>query len=142
MLLGTGYNFLAPFAAAIAAVTALIVFIRALLNKKFEPLFVVSYAYMFLELFVYFLFWGADVLPSDRIIDGVNLKSLWIGEVENPDFYLDEKSYALFLLSAFALYQKDMANGDYMSIRQFDNFVRLAHFERAEQRGMNGHCTH
>lgn len=105
MLLGTGYNFLAPFAAAIAAVTALIVFIRALLNKKFEPLFVISYAYMILELFVYFLFWGADVLPSDRIIDGVNLKSLWSGEVENPDFYLDEKSYALFLLSAFALYQ-------------------------------------
>ena len=64
------------------------------------------------------------------------------GEVENPDFYLDEKSYALFLLSAFALYQKDMANGDYTSIRQFDNFVRLAHFERAEQCGMNGHCTH
>ena len=142
MLLGTGYNFLAPFAAAIAAVTALIVFIRALLNKKFEPLFVISYAYMILELFVYFLFWGADVLPSDRIIDGVNLKSLWSGEVENPDFYLDEKSYALFLLSAFALYQKDMANGDYTSIRQFDNFVRLAHFERAEQCGMNGYCTH
>lgn len=64
------------------------------------------------------------------------------GEVENPDFYLDEKSYALFLLSAFALYQKDMANGYYTSIRQFDNFVRLAHFERAEQCGMNGHCTH
>lgn len=64
------------------------------------------------------------------------------GEVENPDFYLDEKSYTLFLLSAFALYQKDMANGDYTSIRQFDNFVRLAHFERAEQCGMNGHCTH
>lgn len=60
VLLGTGYNFLAPFAAAIAAVTALIVFIRALFNKKFEPLFVVSYAYMILELFVYFLFWGAD----------------------------------------------------------------------------------
>lgn len=60
VLLGTGYNFLAPFAAAIAAVTALIVFIRALLNKKFEPLYVVSYAYMILELFVYFLFWGAD----------------------------------------------------------------------------------
>lgn len=56
VLLGTGYNFLAPFAAAIAAVTALIVFIRALFNKKFEPLFVVSYAYMILELFVYFLF--------------------------------------------------------------------------------------
>lgn len=35
-----------------------------------------------------------------------------------------------------------MANGDYTSIRQFDNFVRLAHFERAEQCGMNGHCTH
>ena len=64
------------------------------------------------------------------------------GEIENPDFYLNEKSYTLFLLSAFALYQKDMAEGNYTSIRQFDNFVRLAHFERAEQCGMNGHCTH
>ena len=60
VLLGTGYNFLAPFAAAIAAITALFVFIRALFNKKFEPLFVVSYAYVIIELFVYFLFWGAD----------------------------------------------------------------------------------
>lgn len=64
------------------------------------------------------------------------------GEIENPNFYLDEKSYTLFLLSAFALYQKDMAENNYTSIRQFDNFVRLAHFERAEQCGMNGHCTH
>lgn len=27
---------------------------------------------------------GVDVLPSDRIIDGVNLKSLWSGEIA-PD---------------------------------------------------------
>lgn len=58
------------------------------------------------------------------------------------DFYLDGKSYADFLKKAFTLYLKDIVDGRYTSIRQFDNFVRLARGERAEQCGMNGHCTH
>lgn len=62
VLLGTGFNFLAPFAAAIAGVTSLFVLLGALLNKRFEPLFVVSYLYTILELFVYFVFWGAEDL--------------------------------------------------------------------------------
>lgn len=64
------------------------------------------------------------------------------GKVADTDFYLDSKTYTLFLLSAFALYQRDLAEGNYVSIRQFDNFVKLAHFEQAEQCGMNGFCTH
>lgn len=63
-------------------------------------------------------------------------------EVEDESFYLDSKSYETFLIKAFALYKQDMASGNYVSIRQFDNFVNLAHFQRAEQCGMNGYCTH
>ena len=37
---------------------------------------------------------GVDVLPSDRIIDGVNLKSLWKGDVD-PDFRVHD---ALFYM--------------------------------------------
>ena len=36
---------------------------------------------------------------------------------------------------------KDMIDGRYTSIRQFDNFVQLASFRRAEQCGMNGGCS-
>ena len=64
------------------------------------------------------------------------------GDTADDGFYLDGKSYGAFLLTAFALYQNDMKNGRYVSIRQFDNFVKLARFEQAEQCGMNGHCTH
>lgn len=64
------------------------------------------------------------------------------GDTADNGFYLDCKSYGAFLLTAFALYQNDMKNGRYVSIRQFDNFVKLARFEQAEQCGMNGHCTH
>lgn len=64
------------------------------------------------------------------------------GQTDNPDLYMDSKAYTLYLLSAFALYQRDLLNGQYVSIRQFDNFVRLAKFELAEQCGMNGYCTH
>ena len=60
----------------------------------------------------------------------------------NVDFFLTAEDYFAFLVKAFALYSKDYREGNYTSIRQFDNFVLLAHFERAEQCGMNGHCTH
>ena len=58
------------------------------------------------------------------------------------DFYLTSKDYENFLTKGFYLYTQDYIKGNYISIRQFDNFVHLAHFKRAEQCGMNGHCTH
>lgn len=62
--------------------------------------------------------------------------------VENEDLYLDSSSYKIFLLAAFVLYLNDYKKGNFVSIRQFDNFVRLAHHQMAEQCGMNGHCTY
>ena len=121
VLLGTGYNFLAPFAAAIAAVTALIVFVRALLNKKFEPLFVVSYAYMILELFVYFLFWGADefgkivwynlILSALPLFSGLMLYAL---DKKLPDGTL--KRFATAALS-LAMTATSLCYVFYMSLR-------------------------
>ena len=66
------------------------------------------------------------------------------GETRTPeeeDLRLTASSYATFLKKAFSLYMKDMIDGRYTSIRQFDNFVALANFGRAEQCGMNGSCS-
>lgn len=63
-------------------------------------------------------------------------------QTPEKDFYLDAESYGSFLKKAFSLYLKDILDGRYTSIRQFDNFVILAKGGRAEQCGMNGHCTH
>lgn len=64
------------------------------------------------------------------------------GEPIDESFHLDNKSYAHFLIAGFNLYRNDILKGKYVSVRNFDNFVRLAHFMPAEQCGMNGHCTH
>lgn len=58
------------------------------------------------------------------------------------DFHINSEDYEIFLKKAFSLYTRDYIDGRYTSIRLFDNFVRLAHSQRAEQCGMNGHCTH
>ncbi len=60
----------------------------------------------------------------------------------DADFHIDSQDYETFLKKTFSLYTKDYIDGRYTSIRLFDNFVRLAHSQRAEQCGMNGHCTH
>ncbi|MFA5448915.1 MAG: radical SAM protein [Clostridia bacterium] len=52
------------------------------------------------------------------------------------------KEYGDFLIDLFRMYLFDFRRGDYTSIRQLDNFVQLAHRRKAEQCGMNGHCTH
>lgn len=61
---------------------------------------------------------------------------------EDENYSMSGEDYAEFLKSAFSLYLKDFIDGKYTSIRQFDNLVRLAHFEVPEQCGMQGHCCH
>lgn len=61
---------------------------------------------------------------------------------EDYGLCLDGEEYGEFLIKAFNLYAKDYFGGRYVSVRIFDNFVSLAHGRRAEQCGMNGHCTH
>lgn len=61
---------------------------------------------------------------------------------ESENYSMSSEDYFEFLQKCFAHYTKDFARGNYTSVRQFDNFVRLAHFENAEQCGMEGHCCH
>lgn len=64
------------------------------------------------------------------------------GQPYDKESYPSEKEYAVFLKKLFSHYLADIKAGEYVSIRQFDNFVRLARGEVAEQCGMNGYCSH
>lgn len=57
------------------------------------------------------------------------------------DFYLDCDSMFLLLDTLFKLYVKDYLRGNYVSVRLFDNWVRLFRGERSEQCGVAGHCA-
>ncbi len=61
--------------------------------------------------------------------------------IENEDFFIDVHDYEEFLKKAFSLYMRDCIDGRGTSIRLFDNFLRLAHSQKAEMCGMNGYCT-
>lgn len=64
------------------------------------------------------------------------------GSDEESGLYMTNEEYEYFLVHAFNAYVKDFMRGEYVSIRQFDNYVRLYLGENAEQCGMCGHCTH
>ncbi|MBE6784591.1 MAG: SPASM domain-containing protein [Ruminococcaceae bacterium] len=64
------------------------------------------------------------------------------GSDEESPLYMTNEEYEYFLIHAFNAYVKDFVRNDYVSIRQFDNYVRLYLGDRAEQCGMCGHCTH
>lgn len=55
---------------------------------------------------------------------------------------MNADDYADFLCEVFPLYVNDFKNGKYISVRQFDNWVRLYLGQRAEQCGMEGFCSH
>lgn len=61
---------------------------------------------------------------------------------EESELYMTAEQYANFLIRTFNLYVKDFVRGNYVSIRQFDNLVRMYLGENPEQCGMCGHCTH
>lgn len=60
---------------------------------------------------------------------------------EKSELYMTWEQYADFLIKVFNLYVKDYVRGSYISIRQFDNWVRLYLNQPAEQCGMLGHCS-
>jgi len=59
----------------------------------------------------------------------------------NSELYMTPAQYGDCLTRLFRLYAGDYAAGKYVSIRQFDNFVRMYLGERPEQCGMAGHCS-
>lgn len=64
------------------------------------------------------------------------------GEKSENELYMTNEQYTDFLIRIFNLYVKDFVRGNYMSIRYFDNLVRLSLGQPSEQCGMCGHCTH
>ena len=60
---------------------------------------------------------------------------------EGEDFTLTSESYAHFLNETFREYRRDFLSGNYISVRQFDNFVRIAAGLGAECCGMGGACS-
>ena len=61
-------------------------------------------------------------------------------ENESESYTLTNEKYAYFLNETFREYHKDFINGSYVSVRQFDNFVRIAAGLNPECCGMGGRC--
>lgn len=63
------------------------------------------------------------------------------GYAGESELFMTEREYAGFLCDVFSLYAKDYKKGRYISVRQFDNWVRLYLGGAAEQCGMSGFCA-
>ncbi|MDE6551315.1 MAG: radical SAM protein [Clostridia bacterium] len=63
------------------------------------------------------------------------------GDDSDSDMYMTVEQYAQYLIRLFNLYVKDYVDGNYVSIRHFDNAVRLFLGGRPEQCGVGGHCS-
>ena len=61
---------------------------------------------------------------------------------EESELYMTNDQYADFLIRVFNLYVKDYVRHQYISVRQFDNWVRSFLHQPTEQCGIMGHCTH
>lgn len=63
-------------------------------------------------------------------------------DMSQPSAYsLSPKRYGTFLCTVFDRYFEDWKNGDYVSIRFFDNLVHLIKSGKAEMCGMSGCCS-
>ncbi len=60
---------------------------------------------------------------------------------EKTRFSLSEERYASFLKQVFALYYADFMRGNYVSIRNFDNYIGILSGRPPESCAMNGYCT-
>lgn len=63
------------------------------------------------------------------------------GDKSENEKYMTVKQYEYFLNTLFKLYAEDYISGNYISIRQFDNWVQMFRGNKPEQCGMLGHCT-
>lgn len=64
------------------------------------------------------------------------------GDDSTSDLYMTDSEYEFFLVNLFNAYVKDYVRGNYVSIRQFDNWVHLYLGDPTEQCGVCGHCSH
>ncbi len=64
-----------------------------------------------------------------------------IGGKEESELYMTNEQYYRFLTTLFKLYLRDIERGDYVSIRRFDNWVRMLRGEAFEECGVGGYCS-
>ncbi len=64
------------------------------------------------------------------------------GDKSDSELYMTAEQYGNFLIKCFNLYLRDYINGQYTSVRYFDNLVNLYRGNSAEQCGMCGYCMH
>lgn len=64
------------------------------------------------------------------------------GDKSESELYMTDSRYADFLIKIFNLYVKDFMRGEYVSVRFFDNLVRMYLGQHPEQCGVCGHCSH
>ncbi len=64
------------------------------------------------------------------------------GDKSESELYMTPEQYADYLIRIFNLYVKDFVRGQYVSVRYFDNLVRMYLGQLPEQCGVAGHCTH
>lgn len=57
------------------------------------------------------------------------------------EYSLDSYSYGAFLKDVFDEYYNDFINGNYISIRNFDNYIGMLMGKRPESCGMSGVCS-
>lgn len=57
------------------------------------------------------------------------------------DYSLTPESYSSFLKTTFDMYYKDFMSGNYISIRNFDNYVSMLMGRQPESCGMSGVCA-
>ncbi len=60
---------------------------------------------------------------------------------ESHDYSLTPERYADFLKAAFDLYYADFMKNSYISVRNFDNYIRILGGQTAECCGMLGECS-
>lgn len=64
------------------------------------------------------------------------------GDKSESQLYMTIEQYGDFLIRLFNLYVKDYVKGNYVSVRQLDNYVRLFLGQKCEQCGAEGYCSH
>lgn len=64
-----------------------------------------------------------------------------IGNDSEGELYMTVDQYGDYLIKLFKLYAEDYKQGDYVSVRQIDNMVRMYLGGLAEQCGVSGHCS-
>lgn len=63
------------------------------------------------------------------------------GEDSDNELYMTVEQYGDYLVRLFDLYVNDYLKGEYVSVRQFDNIIRMYLGGKPEQCGVSGHCS-